>query len=900
MNQGRRSSRFFAFACLVFATANNLLLAQEFKPLELLQQPTSATTTEDGQLLLIGHAKENQLTVVETATGKVVKSFACDAPICILARGDKVFAASKTTGTISVYSISKDWEKIDELESGFKELKWLSAPGGKSFQNVVLATAAETQHVARLVLVDIVKDKHQTIGEKKVGIGIGTVSYDGASYLTQRDPWSGGGINEMRDFRAAIAGRETESPKFTGYNFGFLYQVQPGPYWFGGPKLAKGVPPEEFGDADLGIIVVPDRLKNVCYAIDPEQIRCLALDLSQTKLGEQAVSFPKTYERMAGNVRKPNKVQRDDWGFNDRHHVAVTLGDKLYVYLFSEKHKSIYFAALPAFDTSKAPAPQVATTTAGNEVPEASGDATQLPAKVQVGKAVTFKLPGAAGATYELMTGPKSAKIANGTLTWTPAKSEAGEQQFKIRAKSGAAVSFLRLQTTVVDLSDVSKKGVASKGPTPTKGTPPTKSGSTPPAEAAEPNLDNVGVHPLGELNAGLSYSLDRGSVIIADGNKVQFLDRSGITVAREQTFDSRYKQIAERPEYYVALAAKNLDLIDKKTLKVLKSIDIDYAQLNGMAIHPTKKQTYVAFAKPSEKDYIKSKPVLLVNEEMGQLAELPDVYGLWLHVTPKGDRLITGLQQIYKDTTTLSLRDEFAHVDRVFAYDITGAQPKLVGANEHPGANGRKLRMSSDGRHVAYIAGGGAGGRGYSIAALAADDVTRESSRYPIDAYPIDIAFHPTLNLVACCNESKIWIFDRRTGEELADRLEPGHKFQKIEQLLFTPGGTRLLVAQQGKQGKVLQAIPLKLTAVEHSQLGPAGVDAKTSPAAATGAAATPATTGGVQTWTDKTGQFKIEAELLKVENGKATLRKTNGEVIQVNLEFFSPADQARLKNAK
>ena len=867
--------------------------AQEFKALELLQQPTSMTVTEDGKLLLIGHAKENQLTVVETTTGKTVKSIAVDSPICVLTRGDKVLVANKSTGTISVYSISKNWEKIDELETGFKELKWISAPGGKFYQDVVLATGVESQHVARLSLVEIAKDKHQTVGDKKVGIGIATVSYDGTSYLLQKDPWSGGGIKEMRDFRALLAGRETESPKFTSYNFGFLYQVQPGPYWFGGPKLAKGVPPEEFGEADLGIVVVPDRLKNVCYAIDPQQIRCLALDPAHTKIGEQAVSFPKTYERMEKNIRKPNKAQRDDYGFNDRHHVAVTLGDKLYIYLFSEKSKAVLFAALPAFDTSKATEPQVvATKTGDNDLPEAHADAAQLPAKIQVGKPISYKLPGASSTTYELMTGPKTAKVENGALVWTPTKSDAGEQQFKIRIKSGTAISFLRLQTTVVDLSDVAKSNVTPK-PAPTKGAIPPKSGNSAQNPEVQPDLENVGVHQLGELNAGLSYSLDRSAVIIADGNKVQFLDRSGITVTREQTFDSRYKQIAERPEYYVALAAKNLDLIDKKTLKVLKSIDIDYAQLHSMAIHPTKKQTFVAFAKPSEKDYIKSKPVLLVNEESGKLAELPDVFGLWLHVTPQGDKLVTGLQQIYEDTTTLSLRKEFAHLDRVFAFDITGASPKLAGVNEHPGANGRKLRMSLDGRHVAYVAGGGAGGNGYSIATLATDDVTRESSRYKIDAYPVDIAFHPTLNLVACCNENTIWIFDRRTGEEFAGKLEPGHKFQKIEQLLFTPGGSRLLVAYQSKQGKVLQAIPLKLTDSEQNQLGPAGIGAKPQPAPEG-----PAIANGVQTWTDKTGQFKIEAELVKVENGKATLRKPDGEVISVNVEFFSPADQARLKS--
>lgn len=562
-----------------------------------------------------------------------------------------------------------------------------------------------------------------------------------------------------------------------------------------------GVPPEEFGESDLGIIVVPDRLKNVCYAIDPQQIRCLALDLSQTKLGEQSVQFPKSFERMEKNVRKPNKAQRDDYGFNDRYHIAATLGNKLHLYLFSAKNKSIYFTALPAFDISNAPKLPIAESqTVESDTSAAGGENTQFPLQSPIGRKITFRLPGAAGASYELMTGSPSAKIERGTLIWTPTKGDVGEQQFKIRMKSGSEVSFLRLQTTVVGPVEAIAKGPVSR-----KGNVPSQ------LPSADFGGENTVVHLLEDKNIGLSYSLDRGFVIIADGNKARFLDPTGTIVEREHTFASRYKQILERPEYYVALAAKSVDLIDKKSFKILKSIEVDYSQLHNIAIHPTKKLSYVAFAKPSEKDYIKSKPVVLVNEDSGQLTELANVYGLWLHITPKGDRLITGLQQIYEDTTALSFRTEFAHIDRVFAYDITGAHPRLMGVNEQPGANGRRLRMSVDGKHVAYVAGGGAGGNGYSIAALATDDVTRESSRYQIDAYPTDIAFHPKLNMVACCNESKVWIFDRRTGEELKNRLDPQYKFQKIEQLFFAADGTRLLVAHQAKQGRVLQAIPLK-----------------------------------------------------------------------------------------
>jgi hypothetical protein len=49
-----------------------------------------------------------------------------------------------------------------------------------------------------------------------------------------------------------------------------------------------------------------------------------------------------------------------------------------------------------------------------------------------------------------------------------------------------------------------------------------------------------------------------------------------------------------------------------------------------------------------------------------------------------------------------------------------------------------------------------------------------------------------------------------------------------------------------------------------------------------------------GNRTWTDATGSFKVEAELVRVVDGKVELRKPDGTVIAVPLDRLSTADRA------
>jgi hypothetical protein len=52
-------------------------------------------------------------------------------------------------------------------------------------------------------------------------------------------------------------------------------------------------------------------------------------------------------------------------------------------------------------------------------------------------------------------------------------------------------------------------------------------------------------------------------------------------------------------------------------------------------------------------------------------------------------------------------------------------------------------------------------------------------------------------------------------------------------------------------------------------------------------------AAASSLRTWTDSTGQFQIEAELVKIEDGKVQLKQKNGQLVAIVLDKLSKADQ-------
>jgi thiol-disulfide isomerase/thioredoxin len=51
--------------------------------------------------------------------------------------------------------------------------------------------------------------------------------------------------------------------------------------------------------------------------------------------------------------------------------------------------------------------------------------------------------------------------------------------------------------------------------------------------------------------------------------------------------------------------------------------------------------------------------------------------------------------------------------------------------------------------------------------------------------------------------------------------------------------------------------------------------------------------TVAAARTWTDSSGKFRVEAELVRLDSGKVTLRKTDGKLVTLPMEKLSAADQ-------
>ena len=113
--------------------------------------------------------------------------------------------------------------------------------------------------------------------------------------------------------------------------------------------------------------------------------------------------------------------------------------------------------------------------------------------------------------------------------------------------------------------------------------------------------------------------------------------------------------------------------------------------------------------------------------------------------------------------------------------------------------------------------------------------------------------------------------------------------------------------IAMLGQNTTKKQAKPALELIVTRFPDTPAAERAKAKLAELAGAAPmAPATPGGdapaasaLRTWSDATGKFRIEAELVNVEGGAVNLKKKTGELVSVPLAKLSKADQEFVSKA-
>ncbi|MCE9554544.1 MAG: hypothetical protein K8T91_14385 [Planctomycetes bacterium] len=914
-----------AAICAAFFTLGNStgFATEEFQILPVTSEVKHMTASEDCRYLAVLHPGEDALTILDFKTQEIVKELKTNRPTWAIFRGDRLIVANGGAATLSIFAPSKNWELLDEVKVGRPEPELLAAPQGKNFNNFVLVyCAGDRRYNMPVMLVNIAKDKFVELSNGWTSSV--SVDFAGRNYFAQGGTGSPSrAIGGVGDFKALTKGKQIGVAGGHGENMPLVYQVADGPFWFGGRQVAKGIPPRLVGDA-LGEIVVPDRMAAVCYGVNKDKLTCYALNASLSKIESREITIPEKFGRLHKGING------NDAAGTDHMQVAATVDGKLYCYLWDYGSKTVYFSKMDGF---KAPAPSSAVASkskrpGSTEASKTAGSATKvgeegaiasnaeaLPKKIEVGKQLSYRLLAEQReGSYRLVNGPATIQISNrGMLTWTPSKEDVGPQDIKVRVVIGGTATFVRLETEVVDLTDVPE---AARPKADTAG-----------GGNRGEELEHVGVHSVNGDHISLCYDT-AGTMLLLDGRILHVLDKTGMVVEKTHEFEESYRQIAARPDYYVALAPKSLDLIDRKTFKVIRSIALDFSQVEMLAVDPAHKRSFVTTrAATKKKPFDKCHPVVVVDEVRGEVEELPDVYGLRIVIDPAGKRLFTAAQDLEKDGQEIDLRlpggvrDLWKNFDVVQAYDISQDPPRLVGSNDEPGANGQRLVISPDGRHVSYVAGGGAPGNPYSIAALSTADIGRESSRYQIQAYPQDACYHPSANLVACTNGGKIWFFNRKTGVALDDRIDAGQSRNDIRHIYFAPDGKRLMVNYaHPKLGRVVEAVSLKLSPTELEEIarGPQKplITAETAPPKAkkhkgdlqeSGAGlkydppddfgADPGDSEPVRTWTDSRGKT-IEAAFDSTQDGKVQLRKADGKILTVPLDRLQKSDQEYVRS--
>lgn len=740
-------------------------------------------TSEDGTLLFAAHPEANKVSVWDLRRTRLVKTLETPEPRALLYRAGKLFVAPTKQPVIRVFSQAVDWKLADELKVGAPVFN-LTAPRGAAFANQLVANALRKEGPAEYV-VDVARDRFQPI---TAGV-VSSVDADGRYIMMDRFG---------ADYGEAIRGGRFDLGECAAAHL--LSTPHPG-FWYERDSVWTGMPPQ-VAAREKDMAVVPDLRRNLVYFLGADNVKARLLKPGLPTVGSQPVRFPSSY---AGTA--------DDGFFGEpaRHrylqHVAVTAGGRLLLYLLTTHSREVYYTRLPAFGDEPA-APVEPGAAPGGAVVQAVE-----------GREFTHQLPNPGGKrVYALVSGPEGLKLeADGKVRWLPGKSQVGTHEIKARVTSDGKTSIERFPVEVLD-----KDLVAAAGGDPAK------AGAFTTIELAQ------NAHQL-------SWSLDRKNLLVLQGRQLDLLSPDGRRVERSIRFDRYCETLAERADYYVGMSPLEIRLLDKRTGKTLRTVSLaKYRKLHSMAVHPTRKLTYVALentAAAITANRADWQRVVSVDEESGAVTELDEVYGRFLAVDPRGEYLYTGFKDVYirglnfrinPGGRLLVLRN-YGNIDILLRYKITGANYDLDEYLFDAGGNGNGLALAPDGRRVTYLSNGGFPSLSRNVVALRNTDFKEGAVTFATKdrADCTSLVYHPGLPLVACRRADGAVCFDGRTGAESRNRLKltaGGLGKAKVEDLLFSADGTALVfVLSEPARPWYVRSVPLNLSREEQDRLKPA-----------------------------------------------------------------------------
>ncbi|VTR96210.1 dna gyrase subunit a : Uncharacterized protein OS=Rhodopirellula baltica SWK14 GN=RBSWK_05365 PE=4 SV=1 [Gemmata massiliana] len=436
--------------------------------------------------------------------------------------------------------------------------------------------------------------------------------------------------------------------------------------------------------------------------------------------------------------------------------------------------------------------------------------ALNLPARVVAGRSLgQALLASPAGKKFAVASGPKGLTVSTeGKVSWAPTTEQLGRHEVRINVAGPKDTTQTILAVEVVSAED---------------------------AAAVNGNLariDSLYQLPLAAGPTHIGPGLDGKSLLLVEGNRLRRLTGGGITVKEEIRLPARYERLFERADYFVGLSdeKKALHVIDKKTLKVRRTVKMDYPSRTDLAPHPTRAVCYVCVVTGGEGPPAR---ILIVEEDTGDVQEPAGLFGSWAVVSPDGRNLYAGYREVYQKGARLLFNPDRIHVvpeygtfDALLVYDITRAKPAMRHLKEEPGGDGTGLVLSPDGKRLTYLSHTGYPISSDQIPAWSPTALDKRPVGYSTKAdkaSPLWIAYHPALGLAAAPAKAGAVCYDRETGEvepKRADLTYPYLGEPAVSRVFFAPDGRHLLLECEENGKRSLRRVRLNLTPAEVARL--------------------------------------------------------------------------------
>jgi hypothetical protein len=791
-----------------------------FKEVLLDSTVTCFDMSEDGNWLAISHQLANLVTIYDVRQQKIALKLTVETPRSVLFQGDRLFVANYGQGTIGVYSVSANWQLVDELRVPKKNIVHLSIADRS---NQLLVTChGEGSSISNIqghnFVVDVNSDKFTEISNRSLLIA----SNDGR-YIVDVHSYNGsmGGAltgylfdEFLRDERLAkqLFACQVDQESFSQEAFR-------NGVWFSQKNVMSGAPLQSLNKEPYRL-AIPDFSQNVFYEVNEDTIRARRLNTALSEIEVRQVEFPETID---------NFEEATNWFERTRsYHLdlpkAYTHSDRLHLFFVSAADGRLMTAVTPWMSPLKSPPPSdspakqnptlndsaSAKTTPSDVSSDSSDSVMQTMAQIEAafpkylvaGTQLqhVFKLP-SSGKVSLAANAPDIQLNSRGQLSWKIPNSPNTLAELKLKLEVGEELKFIRLSREIVH-PDLLKE--------------------------LRGNLSNWADHQRIALDvpaAELTLTRDGKRLLLLHDKRLSVLSQDGVKIERTFELEKNYSFVDMRGEHLIAVSPREVDILTARNRQIVRSISLpkSIGEIDGvtdLAIHPTSLECFVCVR--LRREHLRFE-LLRVDEAAGTV-EPTGIPATWAKVSPDGQRLYVGYSDLFRKGIELSwnpgglfAHDRYGNIDFLFKLRL-GRGLDLEQFIADAGGNGKGIRLSGGGQRVVYLSHTGDPRQRNSLVGWVCNDFESAGAAYPTEGPPAThhLCFHPKLAIVAIPEKKSVALFGSDDGSRLESQpLIPlaGLAENEIRKMEFSPDGDHLVLLMGGSEGLFTRSLTIKWT---------------------------------------------------------------------------------------